>query len=67
FYECQTVKLREHVMDIQKDKWLGYRKPFISKNLNDVLHLPKEPPSLEQVAIDIKDLKESMRKLTKKS
>ncbi|KAF0333071.1 transient receptor potential cation channel subfamily a member 1-like [Gigaspora margarita] len=67
FYECQTVKLREHVMDIQKDKWLGYRKPYISKNLYNVLHLPDEPPSLEQVVIDIKNLKESMKILTKKS
>ncbi|RIB30784.1 hypothetical protein C2G38_2136209 [Gigaspora rosea] len=65
FYECQTVKLREHVMDIQKDKWLGYRKPFVSENLNDVLHLPEEPPSLKHVVIDIRNLKESMKESVK--
>ncbi|CAG8517174.1 5403_t:CDS:1, partial [Gigaspora rosea] len=52
-------------MDIQKDKWLGYRKPFVSENLNDVLHLPEEPPSLKHVVIDIRNLKESMKESVK--
>ncbi|RIB11417.1 hypothetical protein C2G38_2042690 [Gigaspora rosea] len=55
FYECHTVKLREHVMDILKDKWAGYKKPFISKNLNEVLLLPDEQPSLKQIESKITD------------
>ncbi|KAF0511001.1 transient receptor potential cation channel subfamily a member 1-like [Gigaspora margarita] len=61
FYECHTVKLREHVMDIQKDKWAGYKKPFISKALNEVLLLPDEQPSLKKLEDDLKELKESIK------
>ncbi|CAG8639621.1 25318_t:CDS:2 [Dentiscutata erythropus] len=60
-----TIKLREHIMDIQKDKWAGYKKPYISKNLNEVLLLPDEEPSLEEVENDIKDLKNKLRDLEK--
>ncbi|RIB00479.1 hypothetical protein C2G38_2051626 [Gigaspora rosea] len=42
FYECHITKLREHIMGIQ-DKWTGYKKPYISKALNEILHLPEEP------------------------
>ncbi|CAG8744676.1 14632_t:CDS:1, partial [Dentiscutata heterogama] len=48
--------LREHIMDIEKDKWLGYKKPYISKTLNEVLLLPEEQPSLKHVEGTVKDL-----------
>ncbi|RIB11421.1 hypothetical protein C2G38_2250159 [Gigaspora rosea] len=48
FYECYTIKLREHVMYTKKDKWTGYKKPYISKNLNEVLLLPEELKKIEE-------------------
>ncbi|KAF0412822.1 transient receptor potential cation channel subfamily a member 1-like [Gigaspora margarita] len=48
FYECHTIKLREHIMSIQ-DKGTGYGKPYISKNLNEVVLLLEEQPSLKQI------------------
>ncbi|KAF0541197.1 transient receptor potential cation channel subfamily a member 1-like [Gigaspora margarita] len=63
FYECHIIKLREHVMDIQKDKWLGYKKPYISNNLNEVLHLPEEQPSLKQIETKIADTNEKVEKV----
>ncbi|KAF0541196.1 transient receptor potential cation channel subfamily a member 1-like [Gigaspora margarita] len=56
FYECHTIKLREHVIYTQKDKWTGYKKPYISNNLNEVLLLPEEQPSFKQIEGTIKDL-----------
>ncbi|KAF0502925.1 transient receptor potential cation channel subfamily a member 1-like [Gigaspora margarita] len=54
FYECVTIKLREHIMDILKDKWSGYEKPYISKNLNDVLLLPEKQSSFNEIEGTIK-------------
>ncbi|CAG8485959.1 16352_t:CDS:1, partial [Racocetra fulgida] len=42
FYECNTVKLRELIKDIQSDKWAGYQKPYFSQNLKEVLQLDEE-------------------------
>ncbi|KAF0524644.1 hypothetical protein F8M41_015096 [Gigaspora margarita] len=61
FYECHVNKLRDHVMCIQKDKWLGYKKPFISKNLSETLLLPDEQPSLKKIEDDIENLKNYQR------
>ncbi|CAG8450856.1 13218_t:CDS:2 [Dentiscutata heterogama] len=38
------------------DKWTGYKKPYISSNLREVLHLPEEEPTLKQIEGAIKDL-----------
>ncbi|RIB00606.1 hypothetical protein C2G38_1146124 [Gigaspora rosea] len=58
FYECHIIDLREHTLYTQKDKWTGYKKPYISKALNEVLHLPEEPPSLKKIEEAIKEQKE---------
>ncbi|RIB26610.1 hypothetical protein C2G38_2138227 [Gigaspora rosea] len=42
FYECDTIKLRKHIKDIQSDKWAGYQKPYFSQNLKEVLQLDEE-------------------------
>ncbi|KAF0541193.1 transient receptor potential cation channel subfamily a member 1-like [Gigaspora margarita] len=71
FYECHIVDLREHTLYTQKDKWTGYKKPYISKALHEVLHLPEEPPSLKKIeeAIkgqpDIKQIQEGVIKVIK--
>ncbi|CAG8653051.1 18161_t:CDS:2 [Gigaspora rosea] len=65
FYECQMIKLREHIIGIQ-EKWTGYKKPFISKALREVLLLPKEEPSLKQIERTINDLKESIENMKTK-
>ncbi|CAG8615972.1 6439_t:CDS:2, partial [Dentiscutata erythropus] len=46
----------------QKDKWTGYKKPYISKNLNEVLLLPEEEPSLKDIEDAIEDLKNKIKK-----
>ncbi|RIB11420.1 hypothetical protein C2G38_2203476 [Gigaspora rosea] len=56
FYECHIIKLREHVMYTLKDKWTGYKKPYISNNLNEALLLPEEQPSSKHIQGTIKDL-----------
>ncbi|CAG8727040.1 6324_t:CDS:1, partial [Racocetra fulgida] len=56
--------LRGHLVEIiQHNKWSGYKKPYISKNLNDVLLLPEEQPPLTQIKEDIKELKDSIKEL----
>ncbi|CAG8512630.1 12642_t:CDS:2 [Dentiscutata heterogama] len=62
FYECHTITLREHVMFTQKDKWTGYKKPYIPPNLNKILLLPEEEPSLKEIM----DIIEELRKRSKK-
>ncbi|CAG8775835.1 9881_t:CDS:1, partial [Gigaspora rosea] len=63
FYEYHIIQLREHVIDIQKDKWSGYKKPYISKALNEVLHLPEEPPSIKDIKKEIvKGIQDEMAK-----
>ncbi|RIB28348.1 hypothetical protein C2G38_2028597 [Gigaspora rosea] len=62
FYECHIIKLREHIMDILKDNWSGYKKPYISKTLNEVLHLPEEPPSLKEIVGIVKDTLKNFEK-----
>ncbi|CAG8602853.1 22805_t:CDS:1, partial [Gigaspora rosea] len=56
FYECHTDKLREYVMYTQQNKWTGYKKPYISKNLNEVLLLPEEDLTLKHIEGTIKGL-----------
>ncbi|CAG8843775.1 8827_t:CDS:1, partial [Racocetra persica] len=52
-----------HIIDIQHDKWSGYKKPYNSKNLKDVLLLPEEDPSLTQIKEEIIcELKDSIIK-----
>ncbi|KAF0524640.1 transient receptor potential cation channel subfamily a member 1-like [Gigaspora margarita] len=63
FYECHVIKLRDHAMDIQKDKWSGYIKPYISKNLSETLLLPVEQPSLKKIEDDIEELRNYQRRL----
>ncbi|CAG8652774.1 17908_t:CDS:2, partial [Racocetra persica] len=63
FYECHTIKLREHIIDIENNKWAGYKKPYISKNLKEVLLLPEEQPTLAQINEAIKGLKKSIKEL----
>ncbi|CAG8607899.1 4323_t:CDS:2 [Cetraspora pellucida] len=41
----------------------GYKKPYISKALQDILALPEEEPSNTEIASNIKDLKNSMKGL----
>ncbi|CAG8434906.1 7160_t:CDS:2 [Scutellospora calospora] len=62
FYECRTIELREYVIDIQKN-WKGYKKPYFSKNLTDVLLLPKEQPDLAQIDDQMKKQAESIKEL----
>ncbi|CAG8576929.1 2175_t:CDS:2 [Gigaspora rosea] len=63
FYECDIIKLNENVANTLTDKWSGHRKPYISQNLNEILLLPKEQPSL----LDIKDtIQCEFRKIEKK-
>ncbi|CAG8559130.1 5753_t:CDS:2, partial [Dentiscutata heterogama] len=38
------------------DKWTGYKKPYISKALNEVLLLPEEQPSLKNIEGAVKEL-----------
>ncbi|CAG8544579.1 1976_t:CDS:2 [Cetraspora pellucida] len=58
FYECHTIKLREHVIDtIQNNNPSDYKKPYISKNIKEVLQLPEEEPSLTEIRLNIEDLK----------
>ncbi|CAG8585872.1 4520_t:CDS:2 [Racocetra fulgida] len=61
--------LREYVIDItQNNKWSGYKKPYISKNLTEVLLLPEEQPPLTQIKENIiEELKESIIKGSAKS
>ncbi|CAG8576832.1 21450_t:CDS:2 [Cetraspora pellucida] len=67
FTYSNKVELREHVIDIvQNNNWSGYKKPYISKNLKEVLQLPEEEPSNTEIAADIRKLKESICKITKK-
>ncbi|CAG8472861.1 8806_t:CDS:2 [Gigaspora rosea] len=56
FYECNTVKLREHIRDIQNGKWSGYKRPYISEALIKALSLPEEQPSLKKIEDIIKEL-----------
>ncbi|RIB25343.1 hypothetical protein C2G38_2138817 [Gigaspora rosea] len=39
FYECHTTRLLEHINDIQNNKWVGFKKPFIPKALKEILLL----------------------------
>ncbi|CAG8521399.1 25607_t:CDS:2, partial [Racocetra persica] len=64
FYECHTIKLREHIIDIQNNKWSGYKKPFFSKALNEVLSLPEEEPTLTEVEKSIeKKIEKTIKEL----
>ncbi|CAG8714838.1 13709_t:CDS:2, partial [Cetraspora pellucida] len=55
-----------HVIDIvQNNNWSGYKKPYISKNLKEVLQLPEEQPSLIEIEETVKKLKESIDKIAK--
>ncbi|CAG8827663.1 9026_t:CDS:2, partial [Racocetra persica] len=65
FYECHTIKLRDHVVKIINHDWSGYKKPYISNNLNEVLLLPEKQPSLIRIADAIKELKLSERDIQK--
>ncbi|CAG8615953.1 6438_t:CDS:2 [Dentiscutata erythropus] len=38
------------------DKWLGYKKPYISKALSEILLLPEEQPSFKHIEGTMKDL-----------
>ncbi|CAG8541407.1 5694_t:CDS:2 [Dentiscutata heterogama] len=49
-------ELRTQIMDIQNGKWLGFKKPFFSRNLKKVLSLHDEQPSHEQIEEAIKNL-----------
>ncbi|KAF0536923.1 transient receptor potential cation channel subfamily a member 1-like [Gigaspora margarita] len=62
FYECHIIKLREHIMGIQA-KWTGYKKPYISKALNEILHLPEEPPSLSLIYSRIGRFEDNIEKM----
>ncbi|KAF0452877.1 transient receptor potential cation channel subfamily a member 1-like [Gigaspora margarita] len=66
FYECHIIKLREHIMDILKDKWSGYKAPYISEALNKVLLLPDEQPSLKEIERRIKNQSHTLKKIEKK-
>ncbi|CAG8576815.1 21449_t:CDS:2 [Cetraspora pellucida] len=63
FYECHIIKLREHIIDIENNKWLGYKKPYISNNLKEVILIPEEQPSLTQIEESIRELKNSIKEL----
>ncbi|CAG8761840.1 18225_t:CDS:1, partial [Gigaspora rosea] len=45
--------------------WSGYKKPFISKVLNEVLRLPEEPSSLWKIEERIKDQSYTLREIEK--
>ncbi|CAG8790084.1 12477_t:CDS:1, partial [Racocetra fulgida] len=49
-----------HILDIQNNKWTGYKKPYISKTLKQILYLPKEEPSLIEIENTVEKLKESI-------
>ncbi|CAG8497070.1 21610_t:CDS:2 [Dentiscutata erythropus] len=55
-------QLREHVIFTQKDKWTGFKKPFISKNLNEILLLPEEP-SLKEIEYNIEHRIEGIKRI----
>ncbi|CAG8531777.1 9678_t:CDS:2 [Cetraspora pellucida] len=56
----------EHVIDIvQNNNWSGYKKPYVSKNLNEVLLLPEEEPSLTDIECAIKKTETSLKRIEK--
>ncbi|CAG8830499.1 22298_t:CDS:1, partial [Racocetra persica] len=55
-----------YVIDItQNNIWSGYKEPYITKNLNEVLQLPEKQPSLIRIKEIIKDLEVSRRDIQK--
>ncbi|RIB06368.1 hypothetical protein C2G38_2148081 [Gigaspora rosea] len=68
FYECDTIKLRDYILDIPYNKRPGDKMPNFSKNLIEGLTLPNEPSS-EQNAEKIKDevyeIKEKVHEIKK--
>ncbi|CAG8690523.1 12830_t:CDS:1, partial [Dentiscutata heterogama] len=42
-------ELRAHIRNIQNGEWSGYREPYMSKALKEILRLPEEQPSPEQI------------------
>ncbi|KAF0524645.1 hypothetical protein F8M41_015097 [Gigaspora margarita] len=56
FYKCDVGKLHLQIRAIQKGKWSGYKEPYVSNAINEILHLPEEQPTPKQVVDNIKDL-----------
>ncbi|CAG8529156.1 3864_t:CDS:2 [Cetraspora pellucida] len=50
---------------IQNKNWSGYKKPYVSKNLNEVLLLPEEEPSLTNIEDAIKRTESSLKRIEK--
>ncbi|KAF0452879.1 hypothetical protein F8M41_001860 [Gigaspora margarita] len=63
FYECDIIKLNENVAYTLTDKWSGHRKPYISQNLNEILLLPKEQPSLLDIEETLKNIETKIEEL----
>ncbi|CAG8714843.1 13710_t:CDS:1, partial [Cetraspora pellucida] len=59
FYECHIIKLREHIIDIENNKWLGYKKAYISNNLKDKESISEPKNSIKELKESTKELKES--------
>ncbi|KAF0511006.1 transient receptor potential cation channel subfamily a member 1-like [Gigaspora margarita] len=49
FYECDTIKLRDHILDIQYNKRPGDKMPYFSKKLKEVLLLSEEHEQIEEI------------------